>query len=142
MKKIYVTENQFKKIVSEALHKPTINESFASNAIRQAVMSNGGIAEPDEEGSPVGWKGYSGTIYGLAGILDKLTDEDLIYRALHMDEFDEVLYVRCKNGTTLTIPVTYEEYSAADSKSDIRSNYSQCDDGKYNYQPESEKYNI
>lgn len=44
MKKIFVTENQFKKIVEESLKKS------ASNAIHQAITPNGRIAEPDEFG--------------------------------------------------------------------------------------------
>lgn len=142
MKKIYVTEKQFEKLVKESLQKQYLSESFASNAIRQAVMGNGGIAEPDNEyGAAVGWEGSrSGIIYGLAGILDKLTDKDLLYRALHLEEFDQVLHVRCKNGEELTIPVTYDEYSAANDISDKRSEYSKYGDGKYFYQPETDKY--
>lgn len=143
MKKVFITESQFKKIVSESVKKNKINESFASNAIKQIVMQNGGIDDYDKDsGAPVGWDSSVGypMRYPSPGILDKLTDQDLIYRALHLDEFDHVLHVRCKNGTELTIPISDEEDNEADRKHEERSSYNQWDDGKEYYQPESDEF--
>lgn len=142
MKNIFVTESQFRKIVSEGLKKGSINESFASNAIKQAIMQNGGIDGFDKDyGAPVGWDSiYGYPRYPMPGILDKLTDKDLIYRALHLDEFNRVLHVRCKNGTELTIPVSDKEDDEATRKHEERSSYSKWDDGKEYYQPETDKF--
>lgn len=149
MKKIFVTESQFQKIVKESLGKANLNESFSSNYLKTIIMQNGGLAKPtasefDSYGYkpatyPVGTQSQDDFVtYPLPKILDKLTDNDLLYRATHIEDFTEKLTVTCKNGTKLTIPLTNGEYEDSDEMGSKRKYYYRDEDGKLTYQPQSE----
>lgn len=108
MGKITIKESELRNMVRGAVRRQ-LRESFASPTLHQEIEKNGGVKKVSD--------GYN---FVLAGIIDKLTNEDLINRALHIDDYDEKAFVECRNGKVLTIPLTYDEYNKAYDEGEAR----------------------
>ena len=131
-----------------------INESFASNQLKNIIMKGGGISKQkkyyfDNDGFhpstyPVGqkYKGLGGNPDDgiqnpLPNILNRLTDADLIYRATHIENYPEILYVTLNNGEQLSIPLTEDEFNKSSWNGMDRTSNS-YDDGKEMYNPQKD----